>query len=238
MVFDATGNKGNRNVIRPLKNAKRQLAHQRLTVGRTLTCYNKRSPSKLLFKTDGIQQQVNPGTAIGIHVLQECVAQSSCSPSTRYILLVVAKAQGRLLGKSPRTLVKFNNHLGCSPFLWSKHVSSSILTTKRIPNIGGNCETDILQYMYIAPRALRGKAICNGSEHPDAAVACGASAQPHDDVSASFTYGICHDLACPVACCHHRVAFLGAEESQSAGFCHLNNSGISIYEILCHNWPH
>ena len=56
MVFDATGNKDNRNIICPLKDAKRQLAHQRLTVGRTFTGDNKRSPSKLLFKTDSIQQ--------------------------------------------------------------------------------------------------------------------------------------------------------------------------------------
>ena len=85
---------------------------------------------------------------------------------------------------------------------------------------------------------MRSKAVGNGLKHAHAAVACGTTAQSHDDVSASFAYGICHDLACPVACCNLRVAFLGAEESQSAGFCHLDNSRISIYEILCHNRPH
>ena len=216
----------------PLENAKGQFAHKRLTVCRTFTCNNERRILQKFFKADSVEQKVDAGTANGIQILQESVAQASGSSCTGYLLTVVTKAKSRFLCKSLGTFIKLYSHFRRCSLLWCKHMGTSILTTKGIRDIGGYGEADIIQSPNISPRTARSETVYDGMKHPHTAVACGTTAKPHNDVPASSPHSVCHYLACSITGSYHRIALPGAEQHQSAGFCNLYNSRLVMHEIL------
>jgi len=63
----------------------RQLAHQRLTVGRALACDDEVCISDKFFESDGIEQQLDARHTFRIEVLQEGIAKTSSSAGTWHL---------------------------------------------------------------------------------------------------------------------------------------------------------
>ena len=79
------------------------------------------------------------------HKLQEGIAKSSGCSRTRLMLTVVAEMPGRQLSKPPGTVIERAYHFQGGSFLRSKHISSAVLSTKRIAYIGSYGELNVVQ---------------------------------------------------------------------------------------------
>ena len=95
-VSNAACNEGNGHMMTlgSLEDAERELAHQRLTVGRALTSNDESGVLQLLVEANGVEQQVNTRTAVGIQILQEGITESASSTSARPVLTVEAEVTG------------------------------------------------------------------------------------------------------------------------------------------------
>ena len=161
-----------------LEDAIRQLAHQRLTVGSTFTRDDQQGIAQQVVEVYCIQEDVDAGSAGGIHILQECIAQATCSSSPGHILAVMSEMAGRAFSKASGTSIKTGNHVRRGPLLRSEYTGSPIGATERIGYIGGNGKVHLVESVDVVPVAMRGKIVYQGPEHADAAIAGGTAAQP------------------------------------------------------------
>ena len=93
---------------------------------------------------DSFQQKVNTRPTLGIHVLQESVAQTTCSTCPRHVLAIASQMLSRSLRKAFGASIKGKHLFGCCALLLGEHMCRPILATKRIGDIGCYCEANII----------------------------------------------------------------------------------------------
>ena len=78
----------------PLEDAEGEFSHQCLTVSRALASDYKICVLRQVVEMDGIQQKVDARATVGIHVLQESIAQAASCACTRHVLTVASQMLG------------------------------------------------------------------------------------------------------------------------------------------------
>ena len=239
-VADATCYQDNGNLTGagPLEDAIRNLSHQRLAVGGSFAGDDHRCIRQQTVEPYRIEQEINARSAFGIHVLQECIPESACSPGARHMLAIVAEVAGGDFGEPLGAGIEQWNHFLRGALLRGKHVSCSVLAAQGIGDIGSNREAHGVEFANIIPRAVLRKAVDDGADHADAAVARRTAAKSDDDVLAPAAHGIRHKLTGAVAGRHQGIALLRGEECQSAGLSRLDHGCIAQHPIWCRDTSH
>ena len=103
----------------------------------------------------------------------------------------------------------------------------TLLATKRILDVGGYCEPDILDSLDVIPPFFM-KALDERPEHTNACIACSTASQSYDDVLGPFADSISHQLPCAVARRYHRIALLLCQQGQTTGLGYLYHGQIDV----------
>ena len=142
---------------------------------------------------------------------------------------------GRHLGEPLGSSIESDDHFRSGSLLGRKHIGGTVVATEGIGNIGGNGEVDIVKGANVIPRAVLCKAVDDGAEHTDTAVACSAAAKSNDDMPTTSAHGIHNKLPRAVARSSHRVTLLQRKQCQSAGLGHFDDGRLALYQIRCND---
>ena len=158
-----------------LQDAEGKFTHEGLAVGRAFASNDEVGILQEVIEMDFVQQKVDARTTLGIHILQERIAQAACSTCTRHVLAVTAQMLGRGLRKAFGASIKGLDHFWCCALdlrsslltlgnrielrllslnrklLRRKNMCSTFLATKRISDIRCYREVHVIQLAHIIP---------------------------------------------------------------------------------------
>src|SRR5574344_1947116 len=121
-----------------------QLSHQGLSVAMSFTRYHEISIPNHLIKADFSQQKFGSSRNLCTKILQESIAQTTGSTSTRHLTPIITKMLGTHLSKLPCPSIQHFHYLCISPLLRGKDMSRPVFATERIGNIRSQHESAFL----------------------------------------------------------------------------------------------
>ena len=117
-------------------------------------------------------------------------------------------------------------------------MSSTVYSTQRISDIGGNGEADMLQFHNVIPSPLLGKSVLDRTKHPRSGITGGTAPESDEDMSGSSTHSVGHQLARSIACGYQRIPFVFRQQRQTTGTGNLYYRSLVLQQIGCRNGTH